>query len=294
MAAKTMCSCVFVMGRDQQSVRDKELQVFPGLSSASIEVAEDSTVTATVFWKTSKAIFRKGLGCTLLAEQSEEEVRAQQIILPPQPSSQDTIAWPSGDALDSVPSNVNRDLIEQALDEAFKESDPERPLNTHAVVVVYDGKIIGERYAEGFNKDSRLMGWSMTKSITNALVGILVKDGKLDIEKPAPVAEWRDDDRNKITLNQLLQASSGLEWSESYFDPTGSFHQMFIKSDDKGGYAATEALAHEPGTFFQYSSGTTNIISKIIRQTVGDDEYYKFPSEKLFYKIGMNHMSYGA
>ncbi len=73
-----MCSCIFVMGRDQQSVMDKELQVFPGLSSASIEITEDSTVTATVFWKTSKAIFRKGLGCTLLAEQSEEEVRAQQ------------------------------------------------------------------------------------------------------------------------------------------------------------------------------------------------------------------------
>ena len=90
MAAKTMCSCIFVTGRDQQSVRDKELQVFPGLSSASIEVAEDSTVVATVFWKTSKAIFRKGLGCTLLAEQSEEEVRAQQTILPPPPASQDT------------------------------------------------------------------------------------------------------------------------------------------------------------------------------------------------------------
>ena len=291
MAAKTMCSCVFVMGRDQQSVRDKELQVFPGLSSASIEVAEDSTVIATVFWKTSKAIYRKGLGCTLLAEQSEEEIRAQQTVLPPRPSSQDTIAWPSGDVLDSVPSNINRDLIEQALDEAFKESDPNRPLNTHAVVVVYDGKIIGERYGEGFNKDTRLMGWSMTKSITNALVGILVKEGKLDIEKSAPVAEWHNDDgRNRITLNNLLQASSGLEWSESYFNPVGSFHQMFIKKDDKGEYAATRGLSHEPGTFFQYSSGTTNIISRIIRQTVGDSAYHNFPTENLFSKIGMNHM----
>src|SRR5688572_2082371 len=130
----------------------------------------------------------------------------------------------------------------------------------------------------------------MTKSITNALVGILVKEGQLDVEKPAPVVEWQGDSRNKITLNNLLQASSGLEWSESYFVPTGSFHQMFIKSDDKGGYAATKELSHQPGTFFQYSSGTTNIISKIIRQTVGDSAYYKFPFEKLFYKIGMSHM----
>ena len=87
MAAKTMCSCIFVMGRDQQSVVEKEFQVFPGMSSAGIEVTSDSTVAATVFWKTSKAIFRKGLGCTLLAEQSEEDVRAQQAILHPSASS---------------------------------------------------------------------------------------------------------------------------------------------------------------------------------------------------------------
>jgi CubicO group peptidase (beta-lactamase class C family) len=90
-------------------------------------------------------------------------------------------------------------------------------------------------------------------------------------------------------LNNLLQASSGLKWSESYFSPTADFHSMFIKSDDKGAYAASRPLAHEPGTFFQYSSGSTNIISRIIRQTVGDTAYYKFAYKKLFYKIGMNH-----
>jgi CubicO group peptidase (beta-lactamase class C family) len=290
MAAKTMCSCVFLTGRDPQSVRDKELQVFPGLSSASIDVNADSTVTATVFWKTSKAIYRKGLGCTLLAEQPEAAVRAQRQILPRPPFNQDTIAWPTGNVVkDSVLPDVRYDLVEKAMADAFAEVDPEKPLNTHAVVVVYKNKIVGERYAEGFDQDSRLMGWSMTKSITNALVGILVKEGKLDIQKPAPVAEWQNDERNKITLNNLLQASSGLSWSESYFNPTADFHSMFIKSDDKGGYAASRKQAHEPGTFFQYSSGSTNIISRIIRQTVGDSAYYKFAFEKLFYKIGMNH-----
>jgi CubicO group peptidase (beta-lactamase class C family) len=290
MAAKTMCSCIFVSGREEQSVRDKELRVFPGLSNAGIKINEDSSVTATVIWKTSKAIFRKGLGCTLLAEQSEEEVRAQHTILPLPLSGHDTVAWPIGDMIDSISTEVDQSLIQHALDDAFNEVDPEAPLNTDAVLVVYDGKIIGERYAEGFNKDSRLMGWSMTKSVTSALVGILVKEGKLDVDKAAPVAGWQSDDRNKITLNHLLQASSGLAWSESYFSPTADFHKMFIKSDDKGGFALSKELAHEPGTFFQYSSGTTNIISRIIRQTVGDSTYYKFASEKLFKKIGMNHM----
>ena len=79
-----------------------------------------------------------------------------------------------------------------------------------AIVVVHDGKIIAERYAPGFYHNSRLMGWSMTKSITNSLIGILVKDGKLKTELPAPVSDWENDDRKNITLNNLLQASSGL------------------------------------------------------------------------------------
>lgn len=291
MAAKTMCSCVFVTGRDPQSVRDKELKVFPGLSGAPVSIHEDSTVTATVFWKTSKAIFRKGLGCTLLKQQKEDEVRAQRLVIARPPSTNaDSIAWPAGNVInDSIPSNVDIALVRRALNEAFEEKDPQQPLNTHAIVVVYDNRIIGERYAEGFDVNSRLMGWSMTKSITNALIGILVNEGKIDIQEPAPVPEWQSDERSAITLNNLLQASSGLEWSESYFSPTADFHQMFIRSDDKGGYALSKKLVHDPGTFFQYSSGSTNIISKIIRQTVADSLYYKFPYEKLFYKIGMYH-----
>jgi len=105
---------------------------------------------------------------------------------------------------------------------------------------------------------------------------------------PAPVGEWETDDRKNITLNNLLQASSGLEWSESYFVPTSSFHKMFIHSDDKAAFARGMALKNQPGEHFLYSSGTTLILSGIIRETVGDEYYYKFPYERLFYKIGMN------
>ena len=95
MAAKTMCSCVFVSSRDPQSVRDKELKVFPGLSNAPITVHDDSTVTATVFWKTSKAIFRRGLGCTLLAQLSEDEIRGQRVVLAEKPAHTDSANWVS-------------------------------------------------------------------------------------------------------------------------------------------------------------------------------------------------------
>jgi CubicO group peptidase (beta-lactamase class C family) len=278
MAAKTMCSCVFVLGRTPESVRQKELSVFPGLSSAAIDIADSSSVTAQVWWSTRKAIYRKGLGCTLLAERSEEEVRNQKINLPPRIEK---------DSSNELLVTINP-AIAAVIDDAFREPNLEKPRNTLALLVIHNGKIVGERYAEGFDHDSRFMGWSMTKSITNALVGILVKDGKLNLDQPAPVAEWQNDERRQITLNDLMHASSGLEWSESYFKP-GDFHNMFIHSDDKAAYAASKKLEFKPGEFFEYSSGTTNILSRIVRQAVGDVDYYRFPYERLFRKTGMDN-----
>jgi CubicO group peptidase (beta-lactamase class C family) len=290
MAAKTMCSCVYVAGRSVESVTQKELQVFPGMDKLTFVFGKDSSVTTSVLFSTKKAIYRKGLGCTLLAQRSEEEVRNQKINLatPPQ-VNQDTIAWPFGNKVntDKV-DGVDYEKVNAAIEEAFADIDPKNPIFTHAVIVVYDGKLIAEKYADGFNYNTPQMGWSMTKSVTNSMVGMLVKEGKLNIDKPAPVEEWKGDERIKITLNDLLHASSGLEWNESYFLP-GDFHNMFIHSDDKGGYAASKKLAHEPNTFFYYSSGTSNLLSKIVRQTIGDDGYYKFAFENLFYKIGMLH-----
>jgi len=291
MVSKTVCSCVFVTGRTVESVKEKELQVFPGLSNAGIDVnSQDSTVTASILWKSSKAIFRKGLGCTLLSERSEAEVRNQKINLAPAPDNTDSIAWPTGNLVsDTIMPGVNYAAVKKAIENAFTDADPAKPVYTHGVVVVYNGQLIGEKYADGFNQNSRLMGWSMTKSITNAMVGLMVKDGKLNIEDPAPVTEWQHDNRKEITLNNLLQASSGLRWSESYFIPTSDFHNMFIRSDDKGAYAASLPLKHKPGEYFEYSSGSTNILARIVRQTAGDDQYYRLPYERLFYKIGMTH-----
>lgn len=292
MDAKVMCSCVFVAGRDAESVKQKELQVFPGLTLATININEkDSTVSASLLWKTSKAIYRKGLGCTLLAERSEEEVRSQKVRLAKtsKPSYQDTISWPQGNALkeQTIP-GVDYEKINQAIGIAFADVDPTKPVNTHAVLIVYDGHIIGERYAPGFDINSRMTGWSMTKSMGNALIGILVKEGKLSVDHPAPIQEWQNDDRKKITLSHLLTATSGLKWSESYFNPNSTFHTMFIHRDDKAAFAASTPLETAPGKVFKYSSGTSNILAGIVRATVGDEDYYAFPYEKLFHKIGMN------
>jgi len=287
-AAKTMCSCLYVLGRTPESVVEKELTVVPTLNWSSFDYIDSSAVRATLFLRSRTAVYRKGIGCTLLAERSEQEIRSQTPAMPgPPPFDSDTVAWPLGDKIrDSAVAGVNYEAMNSAISYAFDEPDPDRPKNTLAVVVVYYGQIVGERYAPGVTRDSPLMGWSMTKSLTNALVGRLVLDGKLKVEDPAAVPEWQNDDRKNITLNNLMQASSGLEWNESYFTP-GLFHNMFMHSDDKGAFAASQKLKYPIGTHFEYSSGTTNIISRIVRQTVGDANYPRYAYEDFFYKVGM-------
>ncbi|MFN4946016.1 MAG: serine hydrolase domain-containing protein [Chryseotalea sp.] len=286
MAAKTVCSCYFVSGRSLQNIKDKELQVFPGLDQATIEIDEQAqTVTASILFNTKKAIYRNGLGCVLLSERSEAEIRKQNWKRPTAPLvNQDTVAWPMGNlyTIDSAYAPLQR-----VLNEAIKEKNPEQPAYTSAIVIVHKGKIVAERYASGISPQTPLMGWSMTKSITGTLIGMLVKEGKLNLSGPAPVSEWQQDERKNITLTQLLQASSGLDWSETYFNPIEDFHQMFIYKDDKGGYAASKTLKHSSGTFFQYSSGTSNILMRMVRQQCGDDRYLSFVYDSLLYKIGM-------
>lgn len=287
--AKNICSCVMLAGRNPHDVIKNELGGFP-IRLGTFEVNyKDSSATGSVFGLAKrKAIYRKGLGCSLVVEMKEDDFRAQKANLPAPPRlKQDSIAWPQGDLTsDSVKTEVDLAKINAVLDDAFSEPGEKKLRRTRAVVVVYDGQIVAERYADGFDKDSKLIGWSMTKSITNALVGILVKQGKLKLEEPALVKAWGNDDRKSITLNDLMHASSGLDWEENYGGPSGATNMLF-KKKDMGLYAAEVPSAHKPGEFFYYSSGTTNIISRIIRETVGDENYYRFPYEELFYKIGM-------
>jgi CubicO group peptidase (beta-lactamase class C family) len=288
-SAKNMCSCVMVAGRDPDDVSKYELSQFPlSLAKTVVDYQDSSATSALLGLAKRKAIYRKGLGCSLVVETDEDELRKKKIFLPAKANvNQDTIPWPTGNLqTDSVSTNIDFQKLRSVIDSAFFEPGEEKLRRTRAVLVVYDGKIIAEKYAEPFNAESKLTGWSMTKSITNALVGILVKDGKLAVGDPAPVPDWKEDERSKITLNDLMHASSGLEWEEKYGGPSGATNMLF-KKKDAGLYAIQAKLASDPGKVFYYSSGTTNIISRIVRQTVGDEYYYRLPYEKLFYKIGM-------
>lgn len=141
--------------------------------------------------------------------------------------------------------------------------------------------------------DTTLISWSMAKSITHAAVGILVGEGRLQLHEPAPVPEWKGTPKEAITLQHLLNMRSGLEFVEDYVDDAVShcLEMLYgIGKDDMAGYAASLPLLHEPGSVWNYSSGTTNIVARIVGRTVGGGEggMAAFLRERLFEPIGMH------
>lgn len=277
--AKAICSCVYVSGRSLESVIAEDLYAIPFGTKTIDTVAKSAT--ATIFGIASKtAIYRPKLGCTLVNEVTAEELRQQPSI---------TVAASSTEILaDSVLPQPQQSTLNKTLDWAFVEPDAKHPVRTRAVVVLHKGKIVAERYANGFTKNTPLTGWSMTKSVTNAMVGMLVKDGKLDVNKPAPVAEWANDNRKGITLDNLLRMSSGLKFAEIYAGVSDATKMLFSMAG-VGKYAIQSSVEVPPATKWYYSSGTTNILQEIVRrQFKTHAEYLNFPHQRLFQKLGMN------
>ncbi|THU41480.1 serine hydrolase [Niastella caeni] len=288
--AKNMASGVFLQNRDPAAILKEELGFFPVSAGTYTINKEDSSVTGSVFgFAKRKAIYRSGTGCTLVNDFTETAIRQQHFYLSPAPvQNRDTISWPYGDQLaDSTPAAIDQSLLRQAINNAMQATNKKgKPAYTRAFLVVYDGKIVGEQYAPGFNKNSVMLGWSMSKSLTAAVIGVLVKEGKLDPNAPAPVPEWKHTAKEKITLRQLLQQTSGLAFTEDYSSPSEATDMLF-KRGDMGAFTATLPLKFQPGTIFNYSSGNANILSRIIRHTVGDADYAAFPYQALFHKINM-------
>ncbi len=285
--AKNVCSCVFSA---QRTNPEQDLNFFP-INWAHYEIdPKDSTVSSRVLGLGQrKAIYRKGYGCSILIESEAEQVRAQtfprEVLFAQADTSQ---YWPRGEKIqDSLPENLEIDDLREAVDQAFDQRGEAIIENTRAVVVIYQGQLIAEQYAEGFDQNTPLTGWSATKSIVNALLGILVKEGKIDLKKPAPIAAWQEDLRRKITWENLLQMTSGLAWEEYYSSPSDATELLF-NQESAYDYAIQSAAKFPADSVWYYSSGTTNILSGLIRQVLNNDTTYQhFPYQALFQKIGM-------
>jgi len=202
-----------------------------------------------------------------------------------------THEWPVG----PLPDGADRPGIEALLAEAF-DGPQDGPLGaTHAVVAIHGGRLALERYGAGFGPEVTCRSWSMAKSITQVLAGLAVYDGVLDINAPAEIDLWRTpgDPRVTITPDHLLRMSSGLAWSEDYVEAGRSdVIEMLMGSGaaDMAAFAAAKPLAHPPGEHFYYSSGTTNILSRLIAQAMGATgraAFEAFMRERLFGPLGM-------
>jgi len=194
-----------------------------------------------------------------------------------------TQSWPRGDAPTSPEFKQHADAICNLA-----------PVDgvTYALLIVQRGELIYERYNAGANAFYLQYSWSMAKSVTHALTGILVAQGRLDLYGPAPVAEWQQDARRDITLDQLLRMSSGLVFNEDYVNGEQSDVIAMLQYQgrhDTAAYAAAKPLQHAPGSHWSYSSGTTNIICRILKETVGGGAsgMLRFMNDELFEPIGV-------
>lgn len=285
-AAKVTCSLAHNSGQDPQWIIDEYVvheaaPLGPLLDWNVDERGAQAQVAGVV---ESQAVLRPGLGCTLVPGDS-----ARNLALPeglPNLSRRQldpATPWPHG-AADPPPAPA---AIEAALDRAFAEPDPtrQRVRNTTAVVIAQDGRLVAERYRPGYSKATPMLSWSMAKSVTAALVAIEIGDGRLALHERAPVPEWSDpkDPRHAITLDHLLRMSSGLAFDETY-GPANDVSRMLFTSPDVGAFAAASPLGAPPDTVWSYSSGTSNILARILRDLHGRDlaAQVRFANERLF------------
>lgn len=300
---KLLCSAVFVVGREPGEYARNDLRTLAHAhdwDGCSIDVDHEAgRVSLSTDRATKTAVYNETQGCTLLLDDATAVAFDPATVDPdlPGPTAMD---WPMGDrhAVDPEPDAVDLDALATALDRAVRDDPPGGlPPGTRAIVVVKDGRVVGERYAQGFARDTRHVSWSMGKSVTGALVGILVGEGHFDVTDPAPIADWRSDPRQEITIEHLLRMSSGLDCRRGGEDAAPGVaadhhNRVYFDATDVFKFATGRPLAREPGTEWRYRNCDTLSLGKVIRDTVESTgrEYLAFPQRALYDRIGVRNM----
>ncbi|MEN3748409.1 serine hydrolase [Sphingomonas sp. HF-S3] len=301
VSAQIACAGIFVSGRTQANVlREDILGYAPFTRAITLTVDRKAgTVTASAPGaRTRTALYRPQVGCTLLTGTVARPTLLRQAAGLRPMRSQAAKPWPMGDAParpDTVRRSrpIDRAALDKAVEGAFTEQNKDGLPDTRAILVVQGGEIVAERYAPGFDRNTRLLGWSASKSIAATLIGLLVDDGVLKLDAPAPIPEWQKpgDPRGRITLRQLLTMTSGLKFEESYVPGTDSIRMLF-EASDMAAVAAALPLAKAPGTEWSYSSGTTNMLSAIVFRATGGTlaGMNRYARTRLFEPAGMTGM----
>lgn len=285
-ASKNFASTHFIADRDFSDIAESENNM-PLIKLAELEKVEGDNITTSVFNLMPRTtVCRDGLGCALTTEDYDPDIK---LPVPKRSTLKNDLPFPYGNngTHDSVFMNIDYDRVNKAVRKVL--SDYETKM-TRTVLVVYKDHIIAENYIEGFSSETPILGWSMTKSILGTLYGILQYHGKIDLNSPAPIDYWQEDERKNITLNHLMRMQSGLAWDEDYASISDVTKMLFLESDMTEAQPNKEAIA-SPTEVWNYSSGTSNLLSGILRdQFSTHQEYLDFPYVELIDKIGMHSM----
>lgn len=298
--AQSLCTNVLMLGREQAEVEALDLSQVQ-LNVTTSVVHDDSVVTIARLGPvshTTVALHRPGLGCANTGGLPMETVRGIGLEREaPERVTRSDSNWP---AVTTNLTGVDYPALQVAVDGAFIETSDDiyTRQNTRALLVSYKGHILAERYGQGFDAQSPLRGMSMTKSVTSALVGILVGQGKLDINAAAPIRDWSElqDGRSRVSTHHLLKMTAGFDYNEAYeTDPRNLLNTMLMTQPDMPAYAANTALISEPGDSWDYQTTHSVLLQEVIRNTLGDDQaYFRFPQEQLFAKLGMHNSFFQA
>ncbi|HEX7117417.1 MAG TPA: serine hydrolase [Longimicrobiales bacterium] len=306
-----MCNGLFTSHRTLEQIFAQELAYLPepiGTPDGGDYVVDRElravAVGADGYVPTMRAAYREGLGCVILApDQTFEDIeKLPELRMPPPAGDPDTIPWPDGDLVADapLPAEVDPVALQAASDWAFERESPEQV--TVSLLIVYKGRIIHERYAPGFDVTTRTRTWSTAKSIAVTLIGMLVDQGRLELDEPLGF-EWlpraaspERDPRNAITLRHLLNMSSGLYPVDNrgLEYATGSGLAYWAGASSVRG-ALRRALIREPGTHWDYENYDTLLGVLAMKRALGDAQaYLEFPRRALLDRIGMRNTLLGV
>jgi CubicO group peptidase (beta-lactamase class C family) len=289
VAAKQLCSLVFVS--ELKPERARALYIDPLLRDGAFivrtELNEDAqaAIARVPGVLRQRAVHREGYGCTLVQDDDRAFGTATRARIPSRPMVLDETH--RSEAFDQA-------RLRAAVDRAFQQDLKQPPVNTLAVVVLHEGVLVAERYSADVTSETRLPGWSMTKSVAATLIGLLAHQGRLDIHAPGAIREWRDsaDPRSQITLDHLLRMTSGLAIAETAdrgdgIDPNSV---MLYHEPDAAHFAATRALVHDVGFHFEYMSGNSVLATRAAQDAVGGtlEDSANFIHDNLFAPLGMH------
>ena len=284
--SQTLCSKVFISGLDPKRAFDEHMAPEPGMFLITWAIAPDidrargEVKTTIAGFYPRRSVYAAGRGCTLAFPDFEDPVPLSgrppvQALQPPLAGDETVMA--------------SNPVVRAAIDMAFAETDAS-PLQTKAVVVLHEGRLIGERYAPGVGPGTPLLGHSITKSVVNALVGVLARDGKLSVSDKAPIRAWQsaDDERQAITIENLLRMNAGFGFDEGGGASVAT--HMWYGEPDTAAFAASAELQSAPGTRWGYSSRNFTLLSRIVadRLKANPQAFRDFAWRELFGPLGMN------